>query len=136
MFKTTVLMTLAVGMTLAGVAQAGPYDAAVLADNPFVYYRFEEAGGGTANDSSGNANNGTYAGTVNLGQASFAANLGSSGQFTGNDGRIELPALGTYSQHSIEMWVKTNGLAGGCCTSLMHTGWDSDVDEACVFWPR
>ncbi len=118
------LLVLAAG----GVAHAGLYDDAVLADNPFLYYRFEEAGGsGTAIDAAGGDQNGTYLGGVVLEQPSAMPDLGNSGQFLGTDERIDLPSLGSYSQHSIEMWINTNGLAGGCCTSLYSTDtWGTD----------
>jgi len=118
---------LAVLLFAGGMAYAGPYDAAVMADSPFLYYRFEEGGGPTAIDTAGGDQNGTYLGGVTLGQPSVTAELGSSGLFAGTDDRIDLPGLGSYSQHSIEMWINTNGLAGGCCTSLYHTDtWGTD----------
>ncbi|MFC1806151.1 LamG domain-containing protein [Planctomycetota bacterium] len=112
---------LAVMWLAGGMAYAGPYDTAVMADSPFLYYRFEEGGGPTAIDTAGGDQNGTYLGGVTLGQPSATPGLGSSGLFAGTDDRIDLPALSSYSQHSIEMWINTNGLAGGCCTSLYST---------------
>ena len=125
-------------VSLAGAANAGIYDAAVLADNPFVYYRFEEASsadGQPAIDTAGGDQNGTYYGGLTVGQPSAAPNLGSSGLFAGSDDRIDLPSLGSYSQHSIEMWINTAGLAGGCCTSLYHTDtWTSDATSSSLHY--
>jgi len=126
------LLSVAVLLVIGGAVYAGPYDDAVLADSPFLYYRFEESvGSGTAIDSApiGGAQNGTYLDSLpsNLGQPSASVELGSSGLFDGNNDRIDLPGLGSYSQHSIEMWINTNGLAGGCCTSLYSTDtWTTD----------
>ena len=125
--RSVVVVACVGAMLTAGIAVAGPYDATVMADSPFLYYRFEEGGGGTAIDTAGGDDNGTYLGGVTLGQPSVTAELGSSGLFAGSDDRIDLPGLGSYSQHSIEMWINTNGLAGGCCTSLYHTDtWGTD----------
>jgi hypothetical protein len=56
-------------LAAAGTAQAAPtsYQTAVLADNPYVYYRQNESGGTTATDTSPNARNGTYVGTPTFG---------------------------------------------------------------------
>jgi len=117
-----------VAVALAGgMAYAGPYDAAVMADSPFLYYRLEEGGGPTAIDTAGGDQNGTYLGGVTLGEASAAANLGSAGLLSG--GYIDVPALGSFPQHSIEMWVNIDGLAGGCCTSMLSVdSWTSNAD--------
>lgn len=58
---------------LEGVASSGgvggsAYAAAVLQDNPLLYYRFADTSGTTATDSSGNGRNGTYVSTVTLNQ--------------------------------------------------------------------
>ena len=45
------------------------YEAAILADHPTVYYRFNETAGSTAFDSSGHGLDATYAGGVTLGNA-------------------------------------------------------------------
>ena len=58
------ILVLLVGYS--GVAEAGLYDAAVLADNPFLYYRFEEEGGSMAIDTAGGDQNGSYLDDVAL----------------------------------------------------------------------
>ncbi|MFW6162509.1 MAG: hypothetical protein ACODAJ_07040, partial [Planctomycetota bacterium] len=47
----------------AGTASAAPYDALVLSDNPYAYWRLGEAAGTTAFDAApaGEAQNGDYA---------------------------------------------------------------------------
>ena len=47
------------------------YASEVLADTPLAYYRLGEASGTTLVDSSGNARDGTYAGSPTLGAASL-----------------------------------------------------------------
>jgi hypothetical protein len=62
-------MTAGAVLLAAGAASAAPsaYQTAVLADNPYVYYRQNETGGTTAVDTSPNARNGTYVGTPTFG---------------------------------------------------------------------
>ncbi len=50
------------------------YADAVLSDSPSAFYRFEEASGTTAADSSGNGHDGIYAGSPTLGRWSLVAN--------------------------------------------------------------
>jgi len=109
---------------LAASAQAGIYDAAVLADNPFAYYRFEDGAGPTATDSSGNGNNGTYF-NIALGQASAAPNLGSSGGFSLADNRLDVPVLGSYPQHTVELWIYATSL-GGLRSMFSTDAWGSN----------
>lgn len=97
-----------------------PYSKAVLADNPVAYYRFEEANGTVASDSSTSAKHGTYTGSIGLAAASFHANLGSAADFTG--GHIEVPNTGSYDDSTVEVWLQMDALAGGCCTSIASAG--------------
>ncbi len=108
-----------------GLAQASPYSDAVLADNPFAYYRFEELSGTTATNSGsmGAAGNGTYVNSPTLGTTLIGApvGLGNSVGLVGSP-YVDVPSLGgNHSQLSVEAWVNTNGVAGGCCTSIFHT---------------
>jgi hypothetical protein len=80
------------------------YRDAVLADAPFVYYRFEETNDALgAIDSSSNNQLGEYDGVI-LGQASYSAVLGKAARF--DDSSIALPPLGNPEQISIEAWIK------------------------------
>ena len=47
-------------LATAAPALAGPYAAAVMADSPYAYWRFNETSGTVAADSSGNGIAGTY----------------------------------------------------------------------------
>ncbi len=123
-FRNLVFLAAAISVAVGGVAYAGPYDAAVLGDNPFVYYRFEDAAGPTATDSSGNSNNGTYF-NVTLAEPSVTTELGSAGLFSVGDARIDLPSLGSYSQHTVELWINNDSLGG--LRSLYSTDtWGTD----------
>jgi hypothetical protein len=63
-------------------AATNPYAAAVLADNPVAYYRFEETSGTVAHDSSGHGLDATYGANVTLGVAGLAGG-GFAAQFDG-----------------------------------------------------
>jgi len=107
--------------SLAGVgapgftATYGTYQQTLLADSPTAYYRFDESSGTTANDSSGNGYNGTYASSgVTLGQT--GAIVGSSDTavlFDGIAGEMTSPAgvnTAGWSAFTIEAWVKLTSL--------------------------
>lgn len=116
-----------VSMSWAQSAQASVYSDTVLADNPFVYYRFEETAGTVAVDSAaiGGIQNGTYVGTnVTLGGTEVGApiGLGNSALFGTSDAFVDVPNLGgNHSQLTVETWINVDGLAAGCCTSIFST---------------
>jgi hypothetical protein len=108
---------LAVGSLLAMPAAAGPYSDAVLAKNPYAYWRFNEASGAaTALDSSGNNRHGSYGGAV-LGQAGPLAEVGNTalgfnlGSFVGVQVNDSFGGAG-WNQVSIEAWVNIAGGTG------------------------
>jgi RHS repeat-associated protein len=92
-------------------ADAATYSATVLADSPLVYYRFDEAGGPTANDSSPHAVNGTYQAGVTFGvpgaligdSDAAVSSSGAGAAVTAPDG--SLPS-GNASR-TVEAWLKT-----------------------------
>lgn len=108
------------------VAPGPSYSDTVLADNPFVYYRFEEAAGSTvAVDSApiGGAQNGTYTGAnVTLGGTETGApgGLGNAGLFGSSDAFVDVPNLGgNHTQLTVELWMNADGLAASnCCSAL------------------
>lgn len=101
------------------------YEEEILADEPFVFYRFNEADGANALDSSGNDRHGEYTGGVDVGQASLTKGLGTSAQFDGVSGLVQLAALDFESdQLTIETWLNLDKLSDGCCTSIFSpNGW-------------
>jgi hypothetical protein len=106
-------------VTVTDISSA--YSSAVLADDPVVYYRFEESGGSTAFDVSGNGNNGTYV-NVSLGNASATAVLGSAAGFS--QGAVVVPALGTnFTQLTMEVWLKPNSFSQDFNAVYLPDGW-------------
>ena len=106
----------------ADVALATFYSDTVQADGPILHYRLEEVGGATVVDSSPTAAHGTYMGGVTLQQPSFSLGLGSAAAFDGLSGWVDVPALGSFPQATVELWLNMAGNpAGGCCTSLYST---------------
>lgn len=81
------------------------YQAAVLADGPIAYYRFEEVSGTTAADTSGNGNAGTYTNSPTLGQSS-APQLGRAVRFDGVDDFVQTPRT-VGGNFTLELWVNT-----------------------------
>lgn len=67
------LVAAGVVVTISAAAQAAPveYRNAVLANNPYLYYRLGESSGTNAADASTNGRNGTYVGDPTLGAAGF-----------------------------------------------------------------
>jgi len=105
---------MAVGLLalLGGTARAGYVDE-VLADNPVVYYRFDETGSGSnqqARDSSNYLHHGWYNGGVSLGNPSAYAGLGTAAGFDNgvSDNNVSVPFLGTFNELTIEFWSKPN----------------------------
>ena len=122
--KRTVSGLLAIALYVAsgGISAASPYSDAVLGDNPILYYQFDELNGTTAVDSSPTGADGIYIGGVQLQQASGKAGLGSAVSFDGASGWVDVPALGSFPQVTIETWLNLEGEpAGGCCTSIYST---------------
>ncbi|HLX59194.1 MAG TPA: LamG domain-containing protein [Ktedonobacteraceae bacterium] len=88
---------------------SGTYRSAVLADNPFVYYRLDESGGTTATDSSGNGHNGTYTNNAHLSQSGATSDGDTAISGSGRTMQCKvckgLPTgAGVFS---IELWFKT-----------------------------
>lgn len=84
------------------------YAESVLADQPLVYYRFDEANGNTALNSGflGAPANGTYNATVSLGNPSLVPAFGFAAGFNNTDSSVAVPALGTNNRVTIEFWAK------------------------------
>jgi hypothetical protein len=96
------LATGVVSLLWGNIALAA-YQDEVLADNPVAYYRFEETSGTTANDSSPNANDGTYMNGVLLDQPSAPA-LGRSARFDGLDDFVST-ARTVATDFTLELWI-------------------------------
>ncbi len=111
-------------MSSVGSSEAS-YEEEVLADSPFVYYRFNETGGETAKDSSGNGHDGQYS-EVELGQASAGDSLGTAARFDGFASLVDVPVLELESDTvTIETWLNVDYIVGGCCTSVFSpNGWE------------
>jgi hypothetical protein len=96
------------GNATAGSTAAATYSATVLADHPVAYWRMDETSGSTMADTSGNANNGHYAGTYTLGQPGAIAKGSVAVAFDGQSGAasvINSPSL-QVDTVTIEAWIK------------------------------
>lgn len=99
------------------------YEEEVLADDPVVYFRFEEDD--EATDSSGFDNIGEYMGGIEFDQPSAEEGLGNAIRLDGQSGFIQMTPMDLETdQVTIEAWVNLELLAGGCCTSIFSPdGW-------------
>jgi len=98
------------------------YNSLVLADSPAINLRHEDISGTTSNDSSGNANHGTYVGTPTLNQRSllFLPHEGKS-IVVGVGKRVTIPAgLITSTTYTYEFLIKPTSVTGVQC--LAHDG--------------
>lgn len=100
-------------------AEAGPargYAAQVLADAPVAYWRFDEASGKTAVDSSGHGNDATYEGGITLGApGALAGDDDTAATFDGTSGFVtagDLFAFSGQSAFSLEAWVSVQPQSG------------------------
>ena len=84
---------------------AAQYQATVLADAPVAYYRFEEAAGTSALDSSGNGNTGTYTNGPLLAQAGLPQ-LGLAVSFDGINDHVVTPRT-VATDFTLELWLRT-----------------------------
>lgn len=94
---------------------ASSYASTVMADGPNAYWRLGETSGRVMVDSTGNANNGTYAGGFSLnqpgaivGDGNGAVSLDGS---TGSGRAANSPTLNLTGAVSVEAWVKWSAVA-------------------------
>lgn len=106
------------------------YSSEVLADSPAIYLKLNETSGTTASDSSGNGNNGTYAGQYVLNQTGLVSSdlTGTSVLFSnsgGTSGKVSIPVVTLAMTWTIEMVIKPvsgTGVAGDMCLFLARSG--------------
>ncbi len=103
------------------------YAESVLADQPLVYYRFDEASGTSALNSGflGAPANGTYNATVSLGNTSLVPAFGFAAGFNNTNSSVAVPALGTNNQVTIEFWTKPRTFGVTSPGNPFHSGYNS-----------
>ena len=127
------VLTLAAVLCVASAAQAGTvgYRNTVLADNPLVYYEFDETNGAVSanSGSTGAANVGTINGAIELGHLSFL-NGGTSYDFLG--GHVwASPVPSSLTEWTLEAWVNWNP-AKDIASNFFgndQVGWNDDVPQ-------
>ena len=82
----------------AQAAQGAPpeYQTAVLAKNPYVYYRQNQAGGTSATDASGNGRTGTYNGTPTFGVAGAGGGSDAAASYDGTNNEYLSADIGSF----------------------------------------
>jgi hypothetical protein len=119
------------GAWFAATTQAGTaaYRNTVLADNPVLYYEFDETSGTTATNSgaTGATHDGTISGTVALGQGSFS--LGGTAYDFGGGRVTAAPLASSLTEWTVEAWVNIDGTKTTRSHILSNDqgGWNDDV---------
>lgn len=88
---------------------------AILGDTPGIYYKLDETGGVNVTDSSANARNGRYRGTVTLGVTSACVRDGGTAvTLDGSTGYLGYATtLSVTGSYTLELWFKTTSTSGG-----------------------
>jgi prepilin-type N-terminal cleavage/methylation domain-containing protein len=91
------------------------YASVVRSDSPTAYYKFDEASGTTAADSSGASRNASYVGSPTLGQGSLVTHdSGTATSFNSGSQYARSTAVPSVSSSfSVEGWVRLAGTPGG-----------------------
>ncbi len=99
----------------------------ILADQPLIYYRFDEASGTTAWNlgTAGAAGNGTYNATVSLGNPSLVPAFGFAAGFNNSNSMIAVPALGSNNQVTIEVWARPRSFGVTSPGNPPHSSYNS-----------
>jgi alpha-tubulin suppressor-like RCC1 family protein len=108
------MLALAFVAGFASSAEASQYSATVMADNPFAYYRLDEASTSAAVVDAMGANNGTYVNgpTVGTAGAIYTDALSTAVAFTAaNSQYVRLTTMGSFGSSmgtgfSVEFWIK------------------------------
>src|SRR5262249_28165058 len=111
-------------------AQIGLLDAhaqSVLADQPLAYYRFDEASGTTLMNfgTAGTAGNGTDGPTVSLGDPGLVPLLGYAAGFNNSNSTVVIPAFGTFSNLTFEVWAKPRSFIVTSPANPPHSSYNS-----------
>lgn len=92
-----------------------PYNSAVVADSPYLYYYLDEASGPALADSSANGRHGTATGVAGYRQAGalpnnpgYALNLAGGGRVVSGGSALSNPTT-----FALELWFRTSSSAGG-----------------------
>lgn len=101
------------------------YSNAVLANKPALYWHLDESNGTVATDASGQQNNGTYTGNVQLGQKGIFGNSGdTSAAVAGDSGYVDGPQLAALQgshPRTVEVWFRTTSNGN----TIFHVGSES-----------
>jgi hypothetical protein len=117
-------------------ARLNNYIADVISDSPIVYYRFNDASGPTAVDSSGNAKSGTYVGATHTFQQNPGPTTCVTDEYVSQNGSsssvdlldVALDVIGSVGQDfTYEMWVQipSSGFGFALIEKTVGLDWNS-----------
>lgn len=107
------------------------YTQDVLASQPSAFYPFNESGGSTAADASGNGNNATYTGSISYARPGVFSDgsvqaIGTNANAYVSDSN-DLPALEGSSDRTVELWFNTTQTASA---TMFASGTQGTSDAA------
>ncbi|MEY2930156.1 MAG: Concanavalin A-like lectin/glucanase superfamily, partial [Pseudomonadota bacterium] len=100
------------------------YASEVAADTPWGYWKFDDASGSTATDSSGNSRHLTLSGTYTRNVTGISSLLGAATQ-VGTDVYAEAtsaPGSPMATAWTVECWYKPSNWSGGAAKGIFQTG--------------
>jgi hypothetical protein len=138
MKKLIVCLAASSVIPVATFAAPTAYETAVLANNPYVFYRLGEASGTTVTDSSGNNRDGTYVGSPTLGGTGGGPGSDSAASFSGSAQNVSSSALAGFGpllgNSSFEFVFSTTTTAsqmglGGVLNTGSVTAWEITLNR-------
>jgi len=122
---TLSLLTIAL-VSAPAFAASSDYSAAVLTDNPYLFYRFGESSGDVATDTTGNAHDGSYVNGPALGAAGAGAGSDTAVAFTSASSQHVSSPMSTFGSlldgMSLEFVLRTTTAAQQSLFGAYNTG--------------
>ncbi len=137
--RTIAMLGVVILGALALRADAALYPAAVMADNPVLYYRLDESSGTVANDAAplGGTQNGTYTGGYTLNQAGALTgnNPSNSAAKFATNGYIDSTfVFAPTSAYTVEFWVNFATLNAGDDQTILSQENSGGTGRDIVYW--
>jgi hypothetical protein len=110
------------------------YVTTVLGDDPVAFYRLNEQQGSTAYDSSGNGNNGSYGGTVDMGQPALLKSDDAATSVAFPIGQVSEGATWTNRAVTAECWIKPTSTDLQSLPRIIDNAWTDHDGDGFMVW--